>query len=77
MVFVEMEIEEILRILKNEQWFSKGYYEIVKYSNRTEVWDWSEKSNVYIEFQGTVYGWYDVWFIPDEEHRVWFKLRWQ
>jgi hypothetical protein len=46
------------------------------YSKRQEVYKWSGTNGITIEYQGTLGG-TDVWRVHDEQHRAWFRLKWQ
>lgn len=45
------------------------------YVDRNEIWDWSEKNKILLQFQGSL-GYNDLWRIRDEKQRVWFMLKW-
>lgn len=42
---------------------------------RQEVWDWCQDNDIVVEYQGTLSG-IDLWRVVDEEHRIWFILKW-
>jgi hypothetical protein len=45
---------------------------------RKQVWKWAEDCDIKIEYQGSeLFSISDIWYVPIEEHRIWFKLRWQ
>jgi hypothetical protein len=44
---------------------------------REQVWQWAESCGIKIEYQGSFFGVYDIWYLPEEKHRMWFKLRWE
>ena len=59
-----------------------GYVRIVHtneidlpYTVREEIYDWCMKNKIDVEYQGTMMD-TDVWYIKDEQQRMWFKLRW-
>jgi hypothetical protein len=81
MVFVEMEImalteSEMFAILRDSGRYESEYI-FTKFAMRSEVQTWSETNSIRIKYEGTLYGVYDVWNIPDNQHRMWFRLRWQ
>ena len=84
MVFAEMELrskslssEALFKILTENSGRNSNEYVLTNFSNRQEVWDWCEQNDIHIEYQGSLYSRYDVWYISDESHRMWFKLRWE
>ena len=50
---------------------------LVNYVYRHEAWHWAKKEGIAIEYQGTRFGNKDVWRIPNEVERTWFRLRWE
>ena len=50
---------------------------LVEYIYRHEIWHWCKDYNIDVEYQGVRFGRMDVWRIPDEKERFWFKLRWE
>ena len=42
---------------------------------RAEVYDWCWAQGILVALQGIMAG-MDVWQIRNENHRIWFKLRW-
>jgi hypothetical protein len=42
-----------------------------------EVWDWCETNNIKVEYEGTIDDHHDIWYIPNEEQLMWFRLRWE
>jgi hypothetical protein len=51
----------------------------VKYLQRQEFFDWCRELNIICEYDGssvTVDQSYDTWYIADEKHLMWAKLRW-
>lgn len=47
----------------------------VPYSKRSEVWDWCQENDVYVEYQGSLGG-TDLWRVVNEKQRLLFVLRW-
>jgi len=52
-------------------------YVTTQLHQREEVYDWCYKNRVSASYEGTFIGGWDIWNIPVEEHRMWFKLRWE
>lgn len=42
---------------------------------RTEYWQWCQDNGITTEYQGG-FGNADLWYIKNDEHRVWALLRW-
>lgn len=68
--------ERLDQILKNYNITSEQVC-VVNWKQRQEIWDWCEQSNITISYLGSVYSVYDVWQILDEQHMMWFRLRWE
>jgi hypothetical protein len=67
--------KELSDVLKLHGQDTKNFV-FTNWLERKEIWDWSNQHDVHIEYEGTMYGQQDIWCIPDEQHRMWFKLRW-
>lgn len=48
---------------------------ITPYEKRQEVYEWAQKHRIEIEYHGSLDR-KDLWYIKDDQHRVWFALRW-
>lgn len=42
---------------------------------RSDVWLWAQENNITIEYQGTLSK-TDLWYVKNEQDRIWFVLRW-
>ena len=49
---------------------------LVDWQSREDVWRWAVDNNIVIEYRGSLAG-KDLWYVKDDQHRVWFALRWQ
>jgi hypothetical protein len=48
---------------------------VTPYEKRHEVWEWAQKNNIEIEYQGSLDR-KDLWYVKNDRHRAWFMLRW-
>jgi hypothetical protein len=48
---------------------------VTPYEMRQEVYEWAQKNNIEIEYQGSLDR-KDLWYVKNEQHRNWFILRW-
>jgi hypothetical protein len=71
-----MVIDDVLRILKLEHWFTQSLF-VLNSSNTTEFYLWCNENSIPIILVGTFGGEWAVWDVQNEQHRMWFKLRWQ
>jgi hypothetical protein len=55
MVFIKMVIDDVLRILKLEHWFTQSLF-VLNLSNRTEFYLWCNENSISIIHVGTFYG---------------------
>lgn len=55
--------------------FNNPQFFRVEYKHRQEVWNWAEKSNIRIEYNGS-HGWKDVWRVVNADDCLLFILRW-
>jgi hypothetical protein len=76
MVYVKMVIDDVLRILKLEHWFTQSLF-VLNLSNRTEFYLWCNENSISIIHVGTFGGEWDVWDVQNEQHRMWIRLRWE
>jgi len=71
-------------VINLEEWkmTDKGYVRTVDSTDillpatiRADVYDWCWSQGILVVLQGVMAG-MDVWQIPNENHRMWFQLRW-
>lgn len=48
---------------------------VTPYEMRHEVYEWAQKNNIEIEYHGSLDR-KDLWYVKNDQHRVWFLLRW-
>lgn len=67
--------EKLVKILKD---YNINYEKVcmINWTLRQAIWDWCEENSISATYLGSIYAFYDVWMILDEQHMVWFKLRW-
>ena len=47
----------------------------VLWNLRKQVWDWCEKNNIEVSYQGSL-GDRDLWYVKNDRDRALFALRW-
>lgn len=52
-----------------------GKLVFARYEHKNEIHEWARENNVTISFVGKQFI-YDVWYVKEDEHRVYFMLRW-
>lgn len=50
---------------------------LVDYIYRHEVRHWAQDMKIAIEYQGSRFARKDVWRVPNDVERTWFRLRWE
>ena len=49
---------------------------VVPSTLRQEVYEWAAYNKIVAEYQGSMSG-LDLWYVKDDDHRVWFALKWK
>lgn len=63
----------VKHILNDRKYDSRGILTVGH--QRTQIFAWAKENTITLSLAGTLYG-KDLWYVKDDEHRVWFALRW-
>jgi hypothetical protein len=78
LVYVEVVMSErIVHVIDRRGYVLMGDSRgiVTPYEKRHEVWEWAQKNNIEIEYQGSLDR-KDLWYVKNDRHRAWFMLRW-
>lgn len=49
---------------------------LVDHTHKRKIWNWCKNYSIDAKYFGSRFG-KDVWRVPDNKERFWFKLRWE
>lgn len=57
---------------------------VISYNDRQKFYSWCKDNKIHVQYEGNLDPWapaqpaapQEAWYVPNEAHRAWAKLRW-